>query len=255
MKKVDIIVEARLSSKRLPKKVMLKVLNRPLLALMIERLKQINFVKNIIIATTTNKEDDAIANLAINSRVKFFRGSENDVLGRVAHAVTENMTDIVVQITGDTPLVDKKITESIIEFYISNQNKYDFVSNDVGVYNKAFKQEFPLGLSTKVFDSSLLLEIEKTTNNPIDREHVVNYILKNHKKYKIYNFKAEKKYCRPDLRLTLDYLEDYKLIKSIYENLYKKNNNFSAIDIFNFLDKNPNIKKLNSRCKQQKYNY
>jgi len=255
MKKVDIIVEARLSSKRLPKKVMLKVLNRPLLDLMIERLKQINFVKSIIIATTTNKEDDEIANLASNSGVKFFRGSERDVLGRVAHAATENMTDIVVQITGDTPLVDKKVTENIIEFYISNQSKYDFVSNDIGFYNKAFKQEFPLGLSTKVFDSSLLLKIEKITNNPIDREHVVNYILKNHKKYRICNFKAEKKYCRPDLRFTLDYLEDYKLIKSIYENLYEKNNNFSAIDIFNFLDKNPNIKKLNSHCKQQKYNY
>jgi spore coat polysaccharide biosynthesis protein SpsF len=255
MKKVDIIVEARLASKRLPKKVMLKALNRPLLDLMIERLKQINFVKSIIIATTTNKEDDEIANLASKNGVKFFRGSEKDVLGRVARAVKENMTDIVVQITGDNPLVDKKVIENMIEFYISNQNKYDFISNDIGVYNTEFKQEFPLGLCAKVFDSSLLYEIEEITNNPIDREHVVNYILKNHKKYKIYNFKAEKKYCRPDLRFTLDYLEDYKLIKSIYENLYEKNNNFSAIDIFEFLDKNPNIKKLNSHCKQQTYNY
>ena len=77
-KKIDIIVEARLSSKRLPQKVMLKVLERPLLDLMIERLKKINFVENIIIATTTNKIDDEIVNLANNSGVKFFRGSEKD---------------------------------------------------------------------------------------------------------------------------------------------------------------------------------
>ena len=88
-KKIDIIVEARLSSKRLPRKVMLKAIGRPLLDLMIERLKKINFVDNIIIATTTNKEDDEIVNLAQNNGVIFFRGSENDVLGRVACAAKE----------------------------------------------------------------------------------------------------------------------------------------------------------------------
>jgi len=254
-KKIDIIVEARLSSKRLPKKLMFKVLKRPLLDLMIERLKKINFVENIIIATTINKEDDEIVSLANKSGVKNFRGSENDVLGRVVGAANENKTDIIVQITGDNPLIDKEISENIIKFYISNQDKYDFVSNDVGIYSGAFKQEFPMGLNTKVFSSSLLFKVEKITNNPVDREHVVNYILKNYNKYKIYAFKGESKYCRPDLRFTLDYLEDYKVIKLIYENLYEKNNNFSAIDIFNFLDKNPNIKNINSHCTQQKYNY
>ena len=148
--KIDIIVEARLSSKRLPQKVMLKVLERPLLDLMIGR-KKINFVENIIVATTTNKNDDEIVSLANDSGVKFFRGSENDVLGRVVGAAKENKTDIIVQITGDNPLVDKEITENIIKFYIKNQDKYDFVSNDVGIYNDAFRQEFPMGLNTKVF--------------------------------------------------------------------------------------------------------
>jgi len=254
-KKIDIIVEARLSSKRLPKKVMLKVLERPLLDLMIERLKRINFIENIIIATTTNKIDDEIVNLANDIGVKFFRGSENDVLGRVVEAAKENKTDIIVQITGDNPLVDKEIAESIIKFYTVNQNKYDFVSNDVGIYNDSFKQEFPMGLNTKVFPSSLLFGVEKITTNIVDREHVPNYILKNSHKYKVHNFKAENKYSRPDLRFTLDYQEDYEVIKLIYENLYEKNKNFSAVDIFDFLDKNPDIKKINSHRKQQKYNY
>ena len=254
-KKIDIIVEARLSSKRLPKKVLLQVLERPLLDLMIERLKKINFVEDIIVATTTNKNDDEIINLAKNSGVKFFRGSENDVLGRVVGAAKENKTDIIVQITGDNPLIDKEVSENIIKYYIANQDKYDFVSNDIGIYNDTFKQEFPMGLNTKVFSFSLLRDIEKITNNPVDREHVPNYILKNYNKYRIKNFKAENKYCRPDLRFTLDYLEDFKVIKSIYENLYKKNKNFTATDIFNFLDKNPDIKKINSHRKQQKYNY
>ena len=254
-KKIDIIVEARLSSKRLPHKVMLKAIGRPLLDLMIERLKKINFVDNIIIATTTNKEDDEIVNLAQNNGVIFFRGSENDVLGRVACAAKENKSDVIVQITGDNPLVDKKITEDLIKFYIANQDKYDFASNDCGCVNSRFKKTFSLGLSTKVFSSSLLFKIEKITNHPIDREHVVNYIIKNYKKYRIYDFKAKDEYFRPDLRFTLDYLEDYKVIKLIYENLYIKNQNFSAINIFNFLDANPNIKKMNSHCVQKEYEY
>tara|TARA_Y100000294_G_C8550843_1_gene335221 strand:- start:119 stop:892 length:774 start_codon:yes stop_codon:yes gene_type:complete len=254
-KKIDIIVEARMYSKRLPRKVILKVMGRPLLDLMIERLKKINFINDIIIATTTNKEDDEIVNLAKNNKILFFRGSESDVLKRVVSAVKKYKTDIIVQITGDSPLVDKKITENLINFFITNQNKYDFVSNDAGYYNVTFKKTFSLGLSTKVFSSSLLYKIERIANNKIDREHIVNYILKNNNKYKIYNYEANDEYFRPDLRFTLDYLEDYKVIKLIYENLYVKNVNFSAIDIINFLDKNPDIKKINSHCIQKEYKY
>jgi spore coat polysaccharide biosynthesis protein SpsF len=254
-KKIDIIVEARMSSKRLPHKVMLKVMGRPLLDLMIERLKKINFVNDIIIATTTNKDDDEIVNLAKNNKILFFRGSENDVLKRVVLAAKKNKTDVIVQITGDSPLVDKKITENLINFFIENQDKYDFVSNDAGYYNREFKKTFSLGLSAKVFSSSLLYKIEKITDNKIDREHIVNYILKNNEKYRIHNYEADNKYFRPDLRFTLDYLEDYKVIKLIYENLYVKNIDFSATDIFNFLDKNPSIKKINSHCIQKEYKY
>ena len=255
MKKVDIIVEARLSSKRLPKKVMLKVLNRPLLDLMIERLKQINFVKSIIIATTTNKEDDAIEKIAIKNKVNYFRGSELDVLGRVTKAIIKNKTDIVVQITGDNPLADKNVVENLIKFFIKNYERYDFVSNDAGIYNSKFTQEYPMGLNTKVFKSSLLLKVEKLTSNPVDREHVVNYILKNCDKFKILSHKAPQELCRPELRFTLDYLEDFNLIKLVFENLYPKNSNFSILDVINFLDNNPKIKNINSNRKQQIYKY
>jgi len=254
-KKIDIIVEARTFSTRLPGKVLLKVLNRPLLDLMIERLKLISKIDSIIIATTINEKDNEIEKLAKNNNVKCFRGSETDVLGRVVMAAKEFKTDIIVQTTGDNPLVDKNVSEQLINFFINNYEIYDFVSNDAGIYNSKFKQEFPMGLNTKVFKSSLLFDVEKKTKNPVDREHVVNYILKNYQQFKVHDFKAEKIYSRPDLRFTLDYMEDYKVIKLIFENLYEKNKKFTAIDIFKFLDDNPDIKNLNTNRCQKKYTY
>jgi spore coat polysaccharide biosynthesis protein SpsF len=253
--KIDIVVEARTASERLPGKVTMKILNRTVLDLMIERLKKINNINDIIIATTVNKNDDVIEEIAIKNNVKFFRGSELDVLGRVTAAVKKFKTEIVVQITGDSPLIDKGISEEMITFFINNYEKYDFVSNDAGFYNKKYSQEYPAGLTLKVFKSSLLKKIEKTTKNPVDREHVVNYILKNPDQFKIFSYKATRQFYRTDLRLTLDYLEDFNLIKSIFENLYPKNKDFQLADILNFLDNNPEIKKLNYGRHQKEYNY
>ena len=156
-KKIDIIVEARTHSKRLPGKLIMKILGRPTLELMIERLKRIKKINDIIIATTTNKDDDIIEEIAKKNNVKFFRGSEEDVLGRVVEAINFFKTDIVVQITGDNPLVDKKIAEELISFFLDNYKKYDFICNDAGIYNSKFIKEYPMGLNIKVFKSSVLI--------------------------------------------------------------------------------------------------
>jgi len=247
MNKINIIVEARMGSHRLPGKTLLEIMNKPILELMIERLKNINLINEIIIATTTNKEDDLIENIANKTKVKCFRGSENDVLKRVYDAARFYITDIVVEITGDTPCIDPDISNNIISFYLKNYKKYDFVSNDIGFYDKNYKIEFPLGFSTKVFNFKLLKEVNLLAKDEYYREHVVSYIIKNHEKYSIYNFPPKDVYKRNDFRLTLDYLDDYKLINIVYENLYPNKKNFSAIDIINFLDSNPELKKINSK--------
>jgi len=253
--KVDIIVEARTNSKRLPGKVLKKVCNKTLLELMIERLKRIKNANNIIIATTKLKIDDKIVAVAKKLNVKFFRGSEEDVLGRVSAAAKRFETDIIVEITGDTPLIDPKISDSIIQFFLKESKKFDYVSNDLGIHNKKYKMLSPIGLSTKVFSTKLLRRISKTTSNPLDREHVANYIVKNPKKFRLYNYKINKKISRPDLRFTLDYKEDFLVIKKIFQNLYYKNSSFDTYDIINFLDKNHKIKNLNKNCIQLTYNY
>ena len=253
--KVDIIVEARMTSTRLPGKVLMEAAGKPLLELMIERLKKISQIDDVIIATTTNRNDNKIEDLANKMQVKCFRGSEDDVLKRVLLAALEFKTDVIVEITGDNPLIDKTISEKVIDFFLKNQKDYDYVSNDANIHDDIYNISCSLGFNTKVFKTKLLAEIDKKTNHPIDREHVVNYVFNKNENYRIYNFEGSKEINRPDIRLTLDYLEDYKVIKSIFDSLYSNNNYFSALDIMTFLDNNPQIKALNSNCTQNRYKY
>jgi len=254
--KIDVIVEARMTSSRLPGKILLTACGIPLLQLMIERLKRIDLVNDIIVATTTNKSDDVIVSLCGQLDINCFRGDENDVLGRVVQAAQQYKTDIIVEITSDNPLIDPHLCNDIIKKYLELDPNIDFVSNDVGCYRDDVKVTFPLGLcNTKVFRRTLLEKVAKTTSNAVDREHVVNNIVNNPGKYSLFNVNAQKKYNRSDIRLTLDYPEDYEVIKSVFEALYPLNPDFTADDIVSYLDENKKIKSLNKNCVQQKYKY
>ena len=167
-------------------------------------------------------------------------------MGRVLDAAIKFNTDIIVEITGDTPCIDPKISSEIIKTYLNNAEYYDLVTNDLGFYKEKYKIEFPLGFSTKVFSVDILKQIYSETNNKYDREHVVHYIIQNEDRFSLFDFKANEIYKNQNFRLTLDYKEDFELIKIVYENLYTKNKNFSAIDIIDFLNENPQFKKINS---------
>ena len=253
--KIDIIIEARMSSSRLPGKVLLPVMGKPLLLLMVERLKRTDFISDIIIATTDNKSDETIIDLAIKENIPFYRGSEKDVLGRVLKTAQTFGTDLIVEITGDNPLADPMLVNDLVKYFIKEDSNFDIISTDMGYYNKDALITFPLGLGVKVFSTKLLEEVNLKTKHPTDREHVVNYILKNTEIYKCHNYIAKDLYRRPEIRLTMDYEEDFQLIKKIYESLYKNNKKFSFSDVIQFLDSNPELKFMNAHCKQKVYKY
>ena len=253
--KVDVIVEARSKSKRFPNKVLKKIGNKKVLEIMIDRLKNIEGINDIIVATTRNKEDEEMIKIAKKKNVKFYKGSENDVLKRVLLAAKKFKTDVIVEITGDNILVDYKISTDVIKFYLKNKTKYDFVSNDIEIYLNNRKSNGPLGFSTKVFSTKILSKIDKLAKHPIDREHVANYIVKNYKKFRIKNVNLPKFLKKENFRLTMDYKEDYEVIKKVYNNLYSKNKNFTAIDIVSYFKKNPKVKLINLDCVQARYKY
>lgn len=242
--KVAAIVEVRMGSERLPGKSMKKIIGKPMIELLTERLKKATTLDEIILAIPTSPENDVLEKFARDHGLKCFRGSEDDVLDRVLQAAKKFDVDVIVEITGDCPLIDPEITDNVVDFYLKNFNSYSFVSN-------VTPMTFPRGLDVRVFSTKILEEVSKITNDPADRENVSIYIYEHPKKYGLHNIEAEGKLRRPDLRICVDTIEDFRVIETIFENLYHKNPNFGAREIIDFLDKNPEIRKINIYVKQK----
>jgi spore coat polysaccharide biosynthesis protein SpsF len=252
-KKIDVIVEVRMGSTRLPEKVLLPAAGKPLLQHMIERLHKIPEASSIIMATTLNKADDCLVGLAEQWGVDCYRGDEDDVLGRVIGTAEYFGTDIIVEITGDNPLVDPDLSSQVIRAYLEHEYDIDYAANDAGPTYPV--GTFPIGVNTRVFSTAFLKSIGELTDDPVDREHVVNYVMKRMDQFKILNLSAEGAFSRNDLRWTLDTPSDYHLIKAVFDQLYPANPDFRTLDIIEFMDANPEIRDLNKSVVQQTYQY
>lgn len=247
-KKIDVIIEARMTSSRLPGKVLLPAAGKPMLEHMVERTRRIPEISDVIIATTVNDTDEPIVALAKRLHVTYFCGDEDDVLGRVVKAAKQFGTEVIVEITGDDPLLDPELSSDVIKAFLERDGQIDYVANDI-------EGTFPIGWNTRAFPTTVLEAVEKKTSHPIDREHVVNYIVKHPHEFRMYNIAAEGMYRRPDIRLTLDTKADYEVMRRVFEALYRDTPAFTARDIIHFLDAHPEIKTMNSDVIQRTYRY
>jgi len=147
---------------------------------------------------------------------------------------------IGVEVYGDCPLIDPVIVDMIIEDFLNDENDPDFVGNDL-------KTTFPPGMDVEVFKVSALADADRRIDDPDIREHGTLYIRQNPTIYKVRNIEAPKKWYRPELELEVDTEEDIYVVLKIFEHFYSvKNKNFSINDIIEFMDDNPDLKKLNS---------
>ncbi|HHV71415.1 MAG TPA: NTP transferase domain-containing protein [Clostridia bacterium] len=242
-KKTVAIIQARMGSTRLPGKVMLDLCGKTVLEHVIERVKRVKNIDQIVIATTELERDDLIVKEAEKCWVGYYRGSEDDVLRRYYYAAKENQAEIVVRITSDCPLIDPNITNEIIEFYKTHD--YDLVTN-AGIDEK--ERTYPRGLDTEVFSFEILEEAFLKADQPYQREHVTPYIYENCKN--IYYYKNDVDYSQ--YRWTLDTEEDYKLIETIYKYLYPQNTDFAFDDILKIIKKYPHLAKINAHVEQKK---
>lgn len=239
--KVSAIIEVRMGSTRLPGKTMLPILGKPVLELLTERLSIAKKLDNIIVATTINPEDDVIQRFCRDKGIDCFRGSSEDVLGRVYSAAKKYKTDVVVSVTGDCPLLDPWLIDECIDiFRISN---CDYLSNFI-------EQTYPPGIDVQIFSFKVLEELNGLAKSQNFREHVTLYILKHPEKYKLHNVTAPPELCFPDWHIELDEKDDYELIKNIYESLYPQNPMFKSLDIIKFLKSNPHLTELNKDVKR-----
>ncbi len=232
-KKITCIIQARLTSSRLPGKVLLYGYDKPLILHLIERLKKSKNLQKIIIATTNQKIDKPIIDLCKKNKINFFSGHPNNVLKRYYDCAKKFKIKNILRITSDCPLMDYRIVDKVIEEY--QKKKYDYVSN-------INPTTTPDGFDIEIFSFQILKKTFLNAKKKYELEHVTPYIWDNPKKFKILNvkiFQNDKLYRK--YRLTLDYLEDYFVINKIYNSLYKRNKNFSLKDIIRFLVKNKNI--------------
>ena len=246
MEKTVAVIQARMGSTRLPGKVLRDLCGKPVLAHVIQRVRQMQTVDDIVIATTTRDQDDVLADLCGDLSVNCFRGSEADVLARYYHAARENHADHVVRITSDCPLYDPVVGDLVIDFY--HDHGYDIVSN-AGALDS--KRTYPPGLDTEVFSFRALEEAFQLATETYQREHVTPYIYEQQAN-RVYHFNYPEDFSH--FRWTLDTPEDYRLIQEVYDKLYRGEHDFYMMDIVALMKQAPHLPQLNASVRQKKYN-
>jgi spore coat polysaccharide biosynthesis protein SpsF len=230
-----IFIQARLNSTRFPNKVLMKIQNKTMLEHVVHRLKLSKKADKLYILTSDNKNDDKIYNLSKKINVNIFRGAENDVLKRFYDAALTTDADNIIRVNGDNPLIDHRILDKMIIEFEKNK-KIDYLSN-------ILSQTFPVGMHIEIFTKHSLFEAHRKCKSFKRREHVTPYIYNNRKKFNCKNFSSKTNLSKH--RWTVDYREDFEFVKSIYDNLYVKDKNFSTEKILNLLLKKPNLTKIN----------
>jgi len=239
-KKVVIIIQARMQSIRLPGKVMLKVLDRPLLSYLVERLEKVHNAQDIVIATTLDPEDNAIVEFSKTEGISAYCGSTEDVLKRYLLAAQEHSADVVVRITGDCPLIDPQVVEKVIQYFLDHN--FDYVGNTLTL-------TYPRGMDTEVFSMKALEDAAQHAKEKSEREHVTLFMYRHPERFRLANVPYSKNVSK--YRLTLDTEEDYTLIKRILEALYPKKPNFTLGDMLHYLEENPKLSDINAHVKQK----
>jgi len=249
LKNVGAIIQARTSSTRLPGKVLKELPyggGVTCLEQVIRRLKQCRKLDEIIIATTTEKTDDVIIDIVKKEDVKYFRGSEKNVLARYYKAAIEYDLDVIVRVTSDCPCIDSKIVDEVVSSHLKLHKVYiDYTSNNL-------IRTYPCGLDVEVFDFDILKKAFIMAKSDYDKEHVVPFIHNHPEKFRL-NFviRTPKALCAPDIRITLDTKEDYILLCAVYDYLYPKNQYFDAKDIINLFKEKPWLKLINKKSMEK----
>lgn len=238
--KTLLIVQARMTSTRLPGKVLLPLAGEPMLTRLVQRLRRAQRADGIVIATTTNATDDPIVALCEELGVPCHRGSEHDVLSRYANAACLNGADVVVRITSDCPLIDPALVDQVIAVY--EEGDSDYVSN-------MLPPTWPYGMAVEVFSAAALQQAHAEATQPAEREHVTPFIYWHPERYRLRNLASPVDLSQH--RWTVDTPEDYELVRRLFEALIPTRPNFTQADVLAVLDHHPDWVAINQHIQQK----
>ena len=224
------VLQARMTSSRLPGKVLLPILGVPMLALQIERIQRARRLDTLTVATSDQASDDPIAALCASLDVDRFRGDLDDVLDRFYQAASVHRPNHVVRLTGDCPLIDPQIVDALVELHVSGG--YDYSSN-------VHPRTFPDGLDAEIFTFEMLEEAWRVASSPAERSHVTPYMYAPGSGVRRGSLQDIE--LRDHLRWTVDYPDDFEFVRQIFEALYPEDPAFSAEDVHGLLRARPDI--------------
>jgi len=233
--KIGFLITARLKSTRLPMKIIKELNGKTVIDHIIQRAKQIKNIDEVILCTSSNPQDKPLIDTSKKNNIKYFLGDEDDVLKRLNDAASLHKLDCFLGITADNPLFS--IHHSNI---ISNKMKstdYDFIKI----------KGLPLGAATYGMNVKALKTICKV-KNIVDTE-IWGAFIDRPGLFSVLTIESEPEYNRPGYRLTLDYPQDYDLLNHLYSNI-NYNKTLPLIKAIKYLDNNPNIAKINTKCIQ-----
>ncbi|GAA1112925.1 glycosyltransferase family protein [Kribbella jejuensis] len=238
--KIGIITQVRVTSTRLPAKVLLTVSGRSYLEHHLDRLARTGLP--VIVATTTNFNDDLVVQLCTEDGFPVFRGSEDDVLSRFAGAAREHDLDGIVRVTSDCPLIDPEIVAAGVDRWRAENDPDLYISN-------CLERTYPRGMDFEIFSAARLYDAEQNATLTADREHVTSYLHQNRSgEMRLLNLPWSG--GGSQYRLTLDTPDDWKLLDVLFENFDA--DQLNCAQLVKILDEHPELATLNAHIEQKK---
>jgi spore coat polysaccharide biosynthesis protein SpsF len=235
-------VQARMGASRLPGKPLMEVEGKPLLAYLVERLQRVKNADKVIVATTEQPQDDAIASAAQKLGAEVFRGSERDVLDRYARAAETFQADVIVRVTGDCPLIDPAIIDQAIEYFIHHYPKVQYVSNTL-------ERTYPRGMDVEVFSRNALDAADREGHAPEEREHVTVFIYRHSDRFPTATIKLPENLSQ--YRWTVDTPEDFYLVQTLLREIVPQKENFTLKDLVELINLHPEWNEINAHVQQK----
>ncbi len=238
------VIAARMGSSRLPGKALMPLAGRPMLERLIERARLSGRVSDVVVATTELEADDELEALAGNLGVCCFRGSEDDVLGRIDAAIDTVACDAVVQLLGDNPLVDPRLIADVLDAYVATGAGWMVTATDELPRVPDEMPRFPIGVRVEVFSPAAHRLCAERAGDAHSREHSSSFAHKNPGVFDLDYFAADGPWAavsRPGYTFAINYRQNYEMVQVIFDRLYPVASDFSLADAIGLVEADPEL--------------
>lgn len=243
--KVVCIIQARMASSRLPGKVLKDLAGKPMLEWVVQRAMQSKLIDQVLVATTTDPQDDLLAEFCEGHGYAFYRGSMFDVLDRYYQAAQQHQAEVIVRLTADCPLIDPQMLDDNLREFLDAQPPLDFAANRLPM-----ERTVPIGLDTEICTFKALKTAWEEAVEPHQREHVMPFFYEQPQRFNILHIKHDPDYGH--LRWTVDTPDDLVLLRRVVAH-FEGNEEFSWLEVLKLLESDPDLMSINADVQHKDY--